>query len=312
MAETWYEGTRRLQVIRHGATKLNNDDVSVDRIRGWKDIPLSDDGKKEANRLAKVIKADKKQIPDHLFTSDLKRAADTAKIIGAAIDLTAKATRDLRPWNVGDLAGETTEKALPVLAVHVRKKPDEPLPDGESFDDFQNRLFSGLLKILAGNEGVVAIVTHHRCDRALHAWQSAGFPASGKIDLDEFEQKGEATASRDFIDIPMTKLRAMVAQRKTDMAEKKRDWYGNGAKEPTPARHERERTEMHKRHQKRREATHKEEQDDIATMAARHDAEMASEQGAAPPAAAAAPPPAAGGGAGQGAAVENAGTPNPS
>ena len=35
---------RKIYVIRHGATALNsqNGDGSVDKIRGWSDVPLSD------------------------------------------------------------------------------------------------------------------------------------------------------------------------------------------------------------------------------------------------------------------------------
>ena len=71
-------GSRSIQIIRHGATNLNNDDVSVDRIRGWANVPLSDDGREEALRLADMITSNP---PDVLVSSDLERALDTAKII---------------------------------------------------------------------------------------------------------------------------------------------------------------------------------------------------------------------------------------
>jgi hypothetical protein len=38
-------GPRHIIISRHGATPLNNDDVSVDRIRSWKDIALSPDSR---------------------------------------------------------------------------------------------------------------------------------------------------------------------------------------------------------------------------------------------------------------------------
>ena len=43
-------------LVRHGATKLNNaEDESADRIRGWQDAPLSDDGRNEAQRAGDIL-----------------------------------------------------------------------------------------------------------------------------------------------------------------------------------------------------------------------------------------------------------------
>ena len=100
--------TRTIQLIRHGATRLNNDDVSVDRIRGWKDIPLSPDGKKEAERIGREIA---KNPPDFIASSDLERAYDTAKAIADACDMAVgDVTKGFRPWNLGDFEGNQAMK----------------------------------------------------------------------------------------------------------------------------------------------------------------------------------------------------------
>jgi broad specificity phosphatase PhoE len=199
---------RRVLFIRHGATRLNNEDVSVDRIRGWKDIPLSPEGEEEAERLGEELK---KRPPDALVTSDLRRARDTARIISRAIGIpVAEATKGFRPWDVGDYAGELSKKAIPVLARYAAEEPDEPTPDGESFERFRSRFFAALADALDDHSGTVAIVSHHRDERLLVAWAKAGFPADGSIDMPTFNQAGEHTGAVTPVEIPIDRLRAVA------------------------------------------------------------------------------------------------------
>lgn len=202
---------RQIQIIRHGATKLNNDDVSVDRIRGWKDIPLSKDGEDEAHSLADKIA---KNPPDNIVSSDLKRAHDTAKIISDKSGIPiVDVTESFRPWNVGDYSGQVTSKAIPILGDYAANKPDEPIPGGESFNDFKGRFLGGVKSALSENQGKLAIVTHHRGERLLNAWKKAGFPENGDIDVKEFNKKGEHTGAVIDMDVPVGKV-ADVAEAK--------------------------------------------------------------------------------------------------
>lgn len=197
-------GLREILIIRHGATRLNNDDVSVDRIRGWKDVPLSDDGKAEAKRVAEQVAKDP---PDVLLSSDLCRAEATAAEIAKACGIKLeKATKDFRPWNVGEFAGQKAKKAVPILARYAAEMPDKSLPGGESFDEFRNRLLKGIAKALHSHDGVVAIVTHHRVERLLKAWAKNGFAKDGAIDEAEFSKKGEPTGHCEVLKIPVDRL----------------------------------------------------------------------------------------------------------
>ena len=196
--------TRKILLIRHGATSLNNDDVSVDRVRGWKDIPLSPDGVKEVERLGDKIKRDP---PDVLVTSDLKRACETAKIISARTGVpVVEITKAFRPWDVGSLAGQLSKKIVPVLADYASNKPDEPVSSRESFNDFRKRFLGGLKETLQKYDGVVGIVTHHRGERLLRAWAAKGFPPDGAVDIAVFSEHGGATGSARTMQIPMAAL----------------------------------------------------------------------------------------------------------
>lgn len=198
--------TRTLRICRHGATHLNNNDTSVDRIRGWKDVPLSEEGKKEAAKLAEKMAKDP---PDHLVCSDLARAHDTAKAIAKACDIPIdEVSSGFRPWNVGKFAGQSSKTAVPILCDYAINKPDEAVPEGESFNDFRSRFFKALNEVVEKYDGTIAVVTHHRGERLLSSWQAAGFPADGTIDGKEFTKKGEGTAGSEDMEIPSDKLSA--------------------------------------------------------------------------------------------------------
>jgi probable phosphoglycerate mutase len=63
-----------LYLVRHGETDYNQED----RVQGQKDSNLTDFGRKQAQALAEAFKDVK---IDQVYTSPLKRAADTAKVI---------------------------------------------------------------------------------------------------------------------------------------------------------------------------------------------------------------------------------------
>ena len=68
----------RVLICRHGETKLNAGGESAERIRGWKDIPLDDNGQRQAQELAKELAVyDIREI----WSSPLSRAFDTAMAI---------------------------------------------------------------------------------------------------------------------------------------------------------------------------------------------------------------------------------------
>lgn len=183
-------GGTLIYLVRHGATKLNNTtDTSQDRIRGWTDVPLTDEGRREAESAAAALQG---KGVGYLATSDLSRAEETADIIGKAIGVKPVPMMGLRPWNLGEFSGKSTKEALPQLAEYVQKRPDEPVPGGESFNDFKARAFAGIAEALkAAGQKQLAIVTHHRLERLMEAWQQAGQPASHAIDIPTFLEKGD-------------------------------------------------------------------------------------------------------------------------
>ena len=197
---------RDVQIIRHGATDLNHDDLSVDKLRGWTNVPLSEAGRAEATKTSEDVA---KSPPGHIITSDLDRAHETAKIVSAQTGVPiVGVTPNLRPWNVGDLAGKPSKDGIPILADYATNHPNTPVPGGESFNQFRSRFFTGLDNILDHSPNKPAIVIHHRGERLMKSWADAGYPADGSIDMNTFNQKGEPTGKAEDLQLPPDRVKA--------------------------------------------------------------------------------------------------------
>ena len=147
-----------LTILRHGSTDLNEGGA----LRGWLDVPLSPLGKEQAE-IAGLALA--RETFDCVYTSDLQRAVDTAVAIGKwHKDLSIRWTPELRPINFGELQGrpyaEIKEK-LDRLWFHWKQELSIRAPGGESFEDFQNRIYPFLQSLLTVERNIL-LVTHTR------------------------------------------------------------------------------------------------------------------------------------------------------
>lgn len=151
-------------VVRHGKTKLNNE--SGERLRGWLNVPLSDDGKMSAYTAAKKLDDLNLNFKD-FHTSPLMRAVQTSKIISSELRKGFSPTDKLKDWNVGNLTGKPVNETLPIIHQHL-DNINEPIPGGESYKSFYDRTVPYLEK-LAKDEDNHLVVTHNRVTTLLHA-----------------------------------------------------------------------------------------------------------------------------------------------
>lgn len=151
-------------LMRHGPTELNHPSAEKDRIRGWMNVPLSHEGHQIASDLAQ--KATHFPLAD-LHSSDLSRAADTAKKVGETTHLPVQLHHELRPWNLGTLAGKPTKDVMPIIKTLVAH-PDMKAPGGESFAQFLGRLLPHIAPLLASDK-LHGVVTHIRGIKAIEA-----------------------------------------------------------------------------------------------------------------------------------------------
>lgn len=150
-----------LYLIRHAETLWNQEQ----RYQGQKDIPLSDEGRRQARLLARRLRAIAARAPfDGLWTSDLARARETAEIVGAALGLAARAHAGLREIHFGAWEGLTFPEVVERYPESVEAYRRDPAatrpPGGESFLDMQARAARALEEILASSGRRLILVAH--------------------------------------------------------------------------------------------------------------------------------------------------------
>jgi probable phosphoglycerate mutase len=88
-------------LIRHGETQWN----ALQRLQGWRDIPLNAQGVQQAERLGDYLRSSFDVRVDAVVSSDLVRAFDTAQIAASHFGVPVVACADLRERNFGIYEG---------------------------------------------------------------------------------------------------------------------------------------------------------------------------------------------------------------
>jgi probable phosphoglycerate mutase len=157
-----------LWLVRHGATEW----TASRRHTGRTDIPLTDEGRREAASLYRLLDA---QRFAGAYTSPLARARETARIAGFA---TADVLDDLREWDYGVYERRTTaeiREEIPGWSVWTH-----PIVDGESIDDVAARA-RRVLERCATVDGPVVLFAHAHVLRILTACALGLAPAAGRV-----------------------------------------------------------------------------------------------------------------------------------
>jgi broad specificity phosphatase PhoE len=152
-----------LYLIRHGATEWSENG----RHTGTTDLPLTDLGKSQAQKLSQRLKEEKFS---KVFCSPLRRATETCQICG----LQPTISPDLREWNYGEYEGLTTDQIC-------EKNPgwnlfDQGAPGGETPQQISSRAHHFLHQVHS-LEGKVAIFSSAHFLRAF-ATEWLGIPVT--------------------------------------------------------------------------------------------------------------------------------------
>jgi 2,3-bisphosphoglycerate-dependent phosphoglycerate mutase len=127
---------RLLVLVRHGQSEWNLKNL----FTGWRDVELTEKGVAEARAAGQKLKAQGLTF-DAAFTSDLKRAQNTLKLILEEMKLDIPVTRNLalNERDYGDLSGLNKDDARAKWGeeqVHIwRRSYDVAPPGGESLKD---------------------------------------------------------------------------------------------------------------------------------------------------------------------------------
>ena len=168
----------KLVLLRHGQSQWNLEN----RFTGWKDVPLTEKGIKEANNAGYLLKKHNIKI-DKVFSSVLERANKTAEIAIKASEienlhkngkLIYEKDQKLNERDYGDLVGlnkaETADK-FGKEQVHIwRRSYDTPPPNGESLKDVVDRVspyFTEIIEPHILNKKNILIAAHGNSLRAI-------------------------------------------------------------------------------------------------------------------------------------------------
>jgi probable phosphoglycerate mutase len=179
-----------LYLARHGETNDNREPI---RVQGFTDTPLNETGRKQAAELAERV------APlgiASLWSSDLSRASETAKIVGDRLGLEPRLDARLREANRGEWEGYRfidIEREQPERYAAWRRAGEVfRFPGGESLRDQLERVMAALDDVRAGGELPALVICHGgsirvalcaRDPRGLDAFHDFEVPNVGVFEL---------------------------------------------------------------------------------------------------------------------------------
>ena len=148
----------RIIAIRHGQTAWNVDT----RIQGHLDVPLSERGHWQAQRLAAALAQEGLAA---VYASDLSRAFETGRYVAQAAGVPIRPDVGLRERGFGLFEGRTfkeIEAQMPDQALLWRKRDPHFAPaGGESLQQVQERVVGTCYRLAAQHPGeLIALVGH--------------------------------------------------------------------------------------------------------------------------------------------------------
>ena len=149
-------------LIRHGETAWN----AERRLQGHLDIPLNKEGERQAAALAQALAG---ETVDMIISSDLSRAASTARAVAEIHDLPLHTDASLRERCFGAFEGllyDELEAHFPqAYAQWQARDPHARYPDGErraeTFAEFAQRAVDAVSRIAEMHRGKRIVVVSH-------------------------------------------------------------------------------------------------------------------------------------------------------
>lgn len=150
-------------LARHGETDWN----IANKVQGTTDIPLNENGKRQAEVLCQNLRKDNIEL-EKICSSYQKRALETAEIVGDEYQVPVQVVRGLEEMNLGLFEGHTWEDILMLYPQENAKwyadKRYGKTPGGESYQDLLERFFVAYDQIVKDTEDPtgqdILIITH--------------------------------------------------------------------------------------------------------------------------------------------------------
>lgn len=147
-----------LTLVRHGKTDWNESG----RCQGVSDVPLNSRGAEQAERLALSLRDEK---IDRIYSSDLRRARETAERIAAHHSIEVNLREDLREMDQGMFEGLEFSYIRENHSDVLRRWREEPetlrIPGGETLIEVQRRAFDAVCDIESRFGSLNILVVSH-------------------------------------------------------------------------------------------------------------------------------------------------------
>ncbi|WP_066635454.1 alpha-ribazole phosphatase [Desulfolucanica intricata] len=183
----------RVYLVRHGETVWN----AEMRFQGHADVALTETGQKQAWALSKRMS---KETIHAFYSSDLKRAYDTARVLAEPHGIEVQKIPNLREINFGLWEGLTFNEIINKFGQKAAKWWDNPsvtrIPGGETLQEVAERCFRALKLIVQDHLGQqVVIVAHGGTIRSIISTVLG-------LDLNQYWRLRSDNASLNIIDFP--------------------------------------------------------------------------------------------------------------
>ncbi|MBP5697773.1 MAG: histidine phosphatase family protein [Treponema sp.] len=129
-------------------------------VGSWTDWDLTEQGKAEADCIGRKLGDELKEKDVALYSSDLKRARQTADEIAKYLGTEPVLRQELRERNLGKCCGKSVQWLRENLECQEKTVDDRLFSDGESRRDAWKRLLPFYQEIMAGDKENIVIVSH--------------------------------------------------------------------------------------------------------------------------------------------------------
>lgn len=168
-------------VTRHGETDWNIAGI----LQGWHDVPINEAGRRQSRELAAALAGAGFA---SVWSSPLARARETADIVAEALGLPSPFCHDgLKERHFGAIQGvpkaELAEQDPLLLQQILRRNPAAHFEDGETMDEFAERVLGAVSDIGARHAGERALVITHGWVMDVITRHVGGLPRSAILNL---------------------------------------------------------------------------------------------------------------------------------
>ncbi|MDP3727357.1 MAG: class I tRNA ligase family protein, partial [bacterium] len=151
-----FEPRTKLILARHAEAENNRHHLLSSEV-GEGSPPLSEAGRQRAGKMAKELR---RSGIDLIFSSDVRRARETAEAIGRAVGKPVKLDPRLREISMGEFEGKP-DHAYGDHFQNQAEKYEKRVPGGESLREVKKRMLSFALEMQANHPGKTVLAVSH-------------------------------------------------------------------------------------------------------------------------------------------------------